>query len=90
MSRHFETTRVYIHACATCRATVLYGLAEGIPARVDPQPIAPAAEAWAIAAGRWTFTLRRSGLIHRDEDRRRDPALAQPILAQHRCTGRPR
>jgi hypothetical protein len=90
MSRHFETTPAFVHTCGQCRATVLYGLAEGIPARVDPAPIAPAAEAWVLAAGRWTYTLRRTGLIHRDDDRRRDPGLASPILATHACSRRPR
>jgi hypothetical protein len=83
--RHFETTRVHIHACAHCHATVIYGLAEGIPARVDPHPVDAHVELRALTAGRGTYTLTRTGLVHRDACRRRDPALAAPVLAEHDC-----
>ncbi|AGL13858.1 hypothetical protein [Actinoplanes sp. N902-109] len=86
---HLETTAPTVTLCARCRRTVIVGLAEGIPARVDPTPIAPAAEAALAAAGRQTYTLRRTGLIQRDASRRADRSLASPVLAQHQCPGQP-
>jgi hypothetical protein len=86
--RHLETTRVFVDTCRRCGRTVLFGLAEGVPARVDPLPFDPPAELLAVIAGRQTYTLRLSGLIHRDAGRRSDPTLVGPILAEHRCLRR--
>jgi len=87
--RYLETTAPVVHTCWRCGRPILYGLAEGIPARVDITPISSAVEAAYTAAGRATYTLRRSGLIHRDQSRRSDPSLASPVLAAHQCPGRP-
>jgi hypothetical protein len=84
--RHLETTEPLVHACKRCDRTVIYGLAEGVPARVDPNPLdGPLGEALAVAAGRNTYTLLRSGLVRRDLTRRCDPALIGPVLASHDC-----
>lgn len=88
MSRHFDTTPPAVRACIRCGRPILHGLAEGLHARVDPVPLDPAGERRAAAAGRWTYTLRRTGLIHRDPDRRADPTLAAPVVAAHACPGR--
>lgn len=86
--RHFETTAPVVTRCGRCLGPVIYGLAEGIPARVDVAPLpGPAAEAAVLDGGRQTYTLRRSGLVHRDPARRTDPALATPVLAEHACPG---
>lgn len=86
---HLETTAPYVQTCRRCRRTILYGLAEGIPARVDVTPIDGRTEAACIAVGRPTFTLRRTGLVQRDDSRRCDPNLASPVLAEHACPPRP-
>lgn len=84
--RHLETTAPIVISCSGCLGPVIYGLAEGVAARVDAAPLrTPADEARAITAGRQTYTLRRSGLIHRDAVRRTDPTLAGPVLAEHDC-----
>jgi hypothetical protein len=89
MSRHLETTAPLVHTCRRCDRPVIYGLAEGIPARVDPAPLAgPLAEALAVVAGRQTYTLTRTGLVQRDAGRRSDPSLTGPVLAAHHCPRR--
>jgi hypothetical protein len=86
--QHLTTTPATVQTCPRCHRPVLYGLAEGLPARVDIQPLTPAGERHALRAGRWTYTLTRTGLVHRDADRRADPTLAQPVLAAHDCPRR--
>lgn len=88
MSRHLETTPPVVHTCRHCGRPVLYGLAEGLAVLADPAPVDPASEAVLLAAGRATYTLQRSGLVHRDERRRTDPTLTGPVLAEHRCPRR--
>lgn len=83
-----ETSPPIVKQCPRCRRPLLTGLAEGLHAYVDVSPLSPAAEAAAVLAGRQTYTLRRSGLIHRDAYRRADPTLASPVLAQHDCPRR--
>lgn len=86
--RHLETTQAFVHTCPRCRATILYGLAEGIPARVDPEPVDQPGEIAAVVAGRQTYTLTRGGLVQRDAGRRSDPSLTGPVLAAHDCLRR--
>jgi hypothetical protein len=86
---HLETTSPVVTTCHRCGSTVLRGLAEGLRALADITPISTATETEHLAAGRATYTLRRTGLIHRDPVRRGDPALAAPILAAHRCPTSP-
>jgi hypothetical protein len=86
--RHLETTTPVVLACHGCGAPVVYGLAEGIPARTDPAPLTPWQEIRAVVAGRQTYTLTRAGLVQRDAGRRADPGLTGPVLAEHRCDGR--
>jgi hypothetical protein len=86
--RHFETTPPAIVRCWRCGRPTIYGLAEGVISRADITPLDPATEIRAIRAGRQTYTLRRTGLIHRDTGRRTDPNLAAPVLAEHCCASR--
>lgn len=83
--RHFETTTPSVHTCQACGRLTLYGLAEGLPVHADPVPLTALGELLALAAGRQTYTLRRSGLIHRDASRRADPRLSTPVVADHSC-----
>ena len=70
-----------------CGATVLTGHAEGLFARVDLTPLNRAGEIHALVAGLQTYTLSRTGLVHRDAGRIAGQALADmgPVLAEHRC-----
>jgi hypothetical protein len=87
--RFLETTAPLVHTCRRCERPVIYGLAEGLPARVDPAPLdGPLAEALAVVAGRETYTLTRIGLVQRDAVRRSDPSLTGPVVAQHDCPRR--
>lgn len=86
--RHLETTAPAVITCRRCRQPLIHGIAEGVIASTDPSPLDPAAEAVAVAAGRVTFTLTRTGLVQRDETRRNDPALTGPVLAEHDCSRR--
>lgn len=85
--RHLDTTAPLVHTCRRCGRPVIYGLAEGVPARADVAPVDQRGEIVAVLAGRQTYTLRRSGLIHRDAGRRADPTLAAPVVAEHGCQG---
>jgi hypothetical protein len=83
--RHLETTTPLVHTCRRCDRPVIYGLAEGVPARCDPTPINTVGEIAAVMAGRRTYTLQRTGLVERDALRRSDPNLTGPVLAEHDC-----
>lgn len=86
--RHFETTLPTVDTCRRCGRPVLFGLAEGLTVRADPVPLTAAAEDQALTAGRQTYTLTRTGLVHRDESRRADPRLSSPVVADHLCPRR--
>ena len=87
--RHLETTSPVVHICPRCHRSIVYGLAEGIPARVDPAPVDTLRdEPWLVLAGRQTYTLTRTGLVHRDAGRRADPDLTGPVLPEHHCDPR--
>lgn len=83
--RHFETTTPVVVTCHRCDRPTIYGLAEGFIARADPAPLDQTQEIAAVVAGRQTYTLLRSGLVHRDAGRRSDPSLAGVVLAEHAC-----
>jgi hypothetical protein len=55
--------------------------------RVDLAALNTAGEIAAICDRLTTYTLLRSGLVHRDPSRIADPWMRQagPVLAQHRC-----
>lgn len=86
-SRHLITTTVTPEIHPRCNTLVLTGTAEGLRACVDPTPLNTAGEIAAIVAGLPTYTLLRSGLVHRDPSRIADPWMAQagPVLPQHAC-----
>jgi hypothetical protein len=87
--RHLETTIATVDTCRRCRAVVLFGLAEGLPARAELRSLDTLRdEPRAVLAGRQTYTLTRAGLVHRDAGRRSDPTLAGPVLAEHACPER--
>lgn len=70
-----------------CGAPVLTGHAEGLLARVDLTPLNRAGEIHALCAGLQTYTLTRTGLVHRDACRIAGGSLtgAGPVLAEHAC-----
>jgi hypothetical protein len=85
MTAHLITTPATGQACRHCHTPVLAGLAEGLHTRVDLTPLNPADEVAALLTGRWTYTLTRTGLIHRDATRIAGDTLTGPILADHKC-----
>ncbi len=83
--QHLITTTAEPSTCPRCRQPILFALDEGLPARVDVQPIAQADEPAVLLSGRWTYTrLRLGDLAHRDADRIRGNPPG-PIHAQHHC-----
>lgn len=85
MSDFLVTTPVKGALCPRCHAVILTGLAEGLHTRVDLTPLNRAGEIHALLAGRWTYTLTRSGLVHRDATRIAGTALHGPTLPAHHC-----
>ncbi|MFD6770620.1 hypothetical protein ACFWC6_30855 [Micromonospora chalcea] len=87
MTGPLVTTAVKVAAHPRCGATVLTGHAEGLFARVDLTPLNRDGEIHALCAGLQTYTLTRTGLVHRDAGRIADTSLckAGPVLAEHRC-----
>ncbi|MEV0608096.1 hypothetical protein AB0I61_17195 [Polymorphospora rubra] len=89
MSRHnhLATTPITIrtHRCGALTATAL---TQGIHTRVDLTPLNPTGEAHALITGRQTYTLTRTGLVHRDIEHIAGGSLRGPVLADHVC-GRP-
>ena len=87
MTNFLATTPVSGAVCRRCRTLTLTGHAEGLRATVDLTPLSPAGELSALLAGRWTYTLMRTGLVHRDAGRIAGNGLPAdaPILAEHRC-----
>lgn len=86
MNKHLDTTPITGTIHADCGAAVLFGLAEGLTAWVDLTALNQAGEIAAILAGLQTYTLARSGLIHRDAGRIAGTSLRdRPVLAEHQC-----
>lgn len=86
MSRHLITTEASPATCPRCGGTVLRGIAEGVTAVVDAEPIDPGGEVAALLTGAWTFTLSGTReLIHRDAGRIRGGHLRGSIHVQHPC-----
>lgn len=85
--RYLASTTTRKTRCRHCRATILVGLAEGLRARVDVQPLeGVVAEVDAQLERRWTYTLATNGeLIQRDAPRIAAGLLSGPIHAEHRC-----
>lgn len=79
------TTSVTAAIHPRCGATVLTGHAEGLLARVDLTPLNRGGEIHALCAGLQTYTLTRTGLVHRDATRIAGGSLDGPVLAEHRC-----
>lgn len=62
------------------------GWIEGLRSRVDPVPLLPSKEVWALADGRRTFTRAGDDIFWRDGWQRADRRLWRwPLLAEHRC-----
>ena len=85
--QHLVTTPAVAAICHRCRGIVLTGLAEGIRTTVDLTPLNSAGEIHALLAGLWTYTLLKSGLVHRDAGRIAGTSLhgKGPVLGDHRC-----
>lgn len=88
MSVHLDTGPARRMPCLQCRHDVLVALAEGLNVAVDITHLDPVAEITALAAGRRTYNLIRSGkrveLWHRDQWRMR--TREYPVLPEHPCT----
>lgn len=93
MADHLVTTRATPTTCRRCEGQLLVGLAEGITARVDAEPLTGrAGELAALTEGRITYTRFRNGeLVERTPGRITDPflLLRGPIHASHQCPGKP-
>lgn len=74
------TTRAQLGVCPRCRALMITGHSEGLPARVEPWPVNLAAEVAAILGGRLTYSW-----CHDRRLVQRPPALARRVLVGHRC-----
>lgn len=79
------TTTVTGIICGRCRQPLLTGYAEGLRARVDPVAINRAGLIAAILAGRWTYRLTRTGLVHLDQDRIPSTTIRGPMVTTHKC-----
>jgi hypothetical protein len=67
-----------------CGAALIYGLAEGVPERVDVDALTPEGEYAALCDGRQTFVLTGGRLLIRDQFRIKRPPKG-PIFATHKC-----
>lgn len=87
MTAYLITSPVAGTIHALCHTPVLIGVAEGLTARVDLTPLNQTGEIHALCDGLQTYTLTRTGLVHRDARRIAGTTLtgAGPILAEHRC-----
>lgn len=85
MTGFLVTTPVTGRLCHRCHALILTGTAEGIGARVDTIPLNRDGEIHALLRNRWTYTLTRGGLVHRDPHRIAGTALKGPVVADHHC-----
>lgn len=87
MSGHLITTPVTADLCPRCKAVILIGWAEGLHARVDPTPLNRDGEIATLLAGLQTYTLTRSGLVHRDATRIAGGTLSKcgRTVPQHKC-----
>ncbi len=85
---HLVSTVARRAKCPDCRATVLSGLDEGIPVRVEPEPVDPAGELAALCDGRRTYGLVADGtLALRDEWRIRS-GVGLKLYVEHPCGAR--
>lgn len=89
---HLATTPARETTCPRCGAAMLIGLAEGLTAKVDIDPLPDRlAEIAALLANKSTYTrLGNKELVHRDAGRITDPKLQGHIHAEHRCPPKPR
>lgn len=83
-SEHLVTTPA-IPAIHHCGAVILAGVAEGLPARVDPTPLNSVGHTAAIIAGHHIYRLTKSGLVEIDVDRINSRTIHGPLLPSHQC-----
>lgn len=86
---HLISTTATETTCPRCHTPLLVALDDGLPARVDAQPLPDrAAEIAALLDNRWTYTRTHYGqLIHRDATRIAARTLQGTIHAEHKCEG---
>jgi len=73
-----------------CHQPILAGLDADVAAlsvAVDPYPLTPAGEVWALQSGRRTYALSRGALERRDRWTipGQTPSHRVTVLAEHRC-----
>jgi hypothetical protein len=85
--RHFVTTWPRKNTCPKCQRTVLDGIAEGFPYRVDPIPLDLTAEITAELAGRRTYWTTAGHIVCRTFDNItvETPDTRPPVFATHHC-----
>jgi hypothetical protein len=81
------STKVKTITCR-CGSEIIYAVADGLPARVDPTPLTLANELAALLDGRWTYALRAGELVHRDQWVIRAGIVGTSLHAEHRCPPR--
>lgn len=82
MGEHLVSTPATPSTCPRCRAATLTGLAEGLIAHADTQPISHTDEAALQAAGHTTYALIAGELVHRDDTR---TSPTEQLHAEHHC-----
>lgn len=80
MSQHLVSTPARVVACR-CGAVILFGLSEGLHARVDIFPADQLTEMVALISGRWCYTLVYGFIL----ERRVGGQRSGPVLVEHRC-----
>ena len=83
-----RTPRIRVHP--GCHQPVLAGLDANrcaLSVMVDPYPLTPAGEVWALQSGRRTYALSRGALERRDRWTipGQTPSHRVTVLAEHRC-----
>ena len=83
-----RTPRIRVHPI--CHAPILAGLDANrcaLSVAVDPYPLTPAGEVWALRAGRRTYALQWGALERRDAWTipGHPPSPGLPVMAEHVC-----
>ena len=83
-----RTPRIRVHP--PCHQPILAGLDANrcaLSVMVDPYPLTPAGEVWALQSGRRTYALSRGELERRDRWSipGRPPSPKLPVLVEHAC-----
>lgn len=86
--RYFVTTWPRRNTCPKCHRTVLDGISEGFPYRIDPIPLDLTAEIQAELGGRRTYWTTAGHITPRTFENitTETPTTRPPVYATHTCT----